>query len=463
MEAIKLDHVICAVNGKILSGNEKSKEIKNVVTDSREKMEQGLFVAIKGENTDGHKYIEGAVKNGAIAVLVSDDPETYLDDIVYIKVENTINGLQDLATWYRQQFNTPVVAITGSVGKTTTKDMISSVLETKYNVLKTKGNLNSEIGAPITLLGLNKSHQIAVIEMGMDHLGQIANISRIVKPDTAVITNIGVAHLEYLKTRENILKAKCEVFESMDENTGLAILNADNDMLPKVNNNFKKVWYGKSEATDIHVENVTIDYTQGIVKAALFANGEEYNLVVPGLSEHLVYAAMSAIAVGLRYGISIQEALQGVLNYTHTKMRMDIYRLQDNILLIDDTYNANPDSMKSLIDTVKKADVQNKILILGDMFELGENSLKLHEEVLQYAIDNGINIISTLGENMQEAAFGVNIKGSGAHIWWHADKDELFKKIDEIVIPNSIVAIKASRGMKFENITEKILEKYVRL
>lgn len=456
MEAIKLGDAIKAVQGTVLSGNIEDKQIQSVATDSRENMPQGLFIAIKGENTDGHKYIESAKSNGAIAALVSDELDEYIDDVVYIKVEDTIKGLQDLATWYRSQFNIPVVAITGSVGKTTTKDMVSSVLERKYNILKTQGNLNSEIGAPMTILGLNKSHEIAVIEMGMDHLRQIASISRIVKPDTAVITNIGVAHLEYLKTRENILKAKCEVFENMDVKTGIAILNKDNDMLSTVNNNFKKVWFGKDKSADIYVENISVDYTDGVVKSDLYVENTKYDLVVPGLSEHLVYSAMSAIAVGLRYNMTVEETLEGVLNYTHTKMRMDIYKLDDNILVIDDTYNANPDSMKSLIDTVKRGNKANKILILGDMFELGENSIKLHKQVLEYGINNGATKIIVTGENMKQAVKEIH---NGVIIAYE-NKEELINYLDKIIEKDSIVALKASRGMKFENITEKILEKY---
>lgn len=455
METIKLQDVVSAVKGDIISGEVGNKVISSVSTDSRTNISQGLFIAIKGENTDGHKYIEGAVNNGAIAALISDELEKYIENVVYIKVEDTIKGLQDLAMWYRTQFAIPVVAITGSVGKTTTKDMISSVLSTKFNVLKTEGNFNSEIGAPLTVLKLNKNHEVAVVEMGMDHLRQIADISKVVKPDTAVITNIGVAHLEYLKTRENILKAKCEVFENLVQD-GVAILNADDDMLVKVDNNFKKVWFGKGNNADIRAKNITVDYTEGVVRAELFVNDSKHDLIIPGLSEHLVYSATSAIAVGLRYNLTIEEALIGVANYTHTKMRMDIYKLKDNILVIDDTYNANPDSMKSLINTVKKADVENKILILGDMFELGENSINLHKEVLEYAINCGITKVVVTGENMKEAASCLNSNVITAFDL----KEILINNLEKIVIPGSIVAIKASRGMKFENITEKILEKY---
>lgn len=455
MENIKIEDVVLAVKGEVISGKLGNKYISSVATDSRENMPNGLFIAIKGENTDGHKYIESAAKNGAIATLVSDDIKEYVDGVVYIKVDDTIKGLQDLASWYRSNFDIPVVAVTGSVGKTTTKDMIASVLRTKYDVLKTEGNFNSEIGAPMTVLKLNHKHDIAVIEMGMDHLRQIAKISEIVKPDTAVITNIGVAHIEYLKTRENILKAKCEVFENIAKD-GVAILNADDHMLVKVDNDFKKIWYGTDINADIRVENVIVDYKEGAVKAELYLQEDKYDLVIPGLSHHLIYSAMSAIAVGLRYNIAMDKILNGVANYTHTKMRMDIYKLQDDILVIDDTYNANPDSMKSLIDTVKKADTENKILILGDMFELGENSINLHVEVLQYAIDNGITKIFVTGDNMKQACY----KLQNVSVIHYETKEDLIQDIEQIVVKNSIIAIKASRGMKFENITKEILEKY---
>jgi len=456
MENIKIEDVVLAVKGKVLSGNIENKYVSSIATDSRTNMPNGLFVAIKGENTDGHKYIESATRNGAVAVLVSDDTQEYIDDVVYIKVDDTIKGLQDLASWYRLKFNIPVVAITGSVGKTTTKDMIASVLEMEYKVLKTEGNFNSEIGAPMTVLRLNNSHEVAVIEMGMDHLRQIAKISEIVKPDTAVITNIGVAHIEYLKTRENILKAKCEVFENLAKD-GVAILNADDDMLVKVDNSFKKIWYGASTNADIRVENVTVDYKEGAVKAELYLQEDKYDLVIPGLSHHLVYSAMSAIAVGLRYNIAMDKILNGVANYTHTKMRMDLYKLQDDVLVIDDTYNANPDSMKSLIDTVKKADTENKILIIGDMLELGDQSIKLHADVLQYALDNGITKIFVTGDNMKLACQMLK----DTNIVQYETKEDLIQDIEQIVVKNSIIAIKASRGMKFENITKEILEKYI--
>ena len=455
MEKIQIQDVVKAVNGEILNGSIENKYISSVATDSRENMNNGLFVAIKGEKTDGHKYIKNAVENGAVSVFISDELDEYLDNVVYIKVKDTIKALQDLATWYRLKFNIPVIAITGSVGKTTTKDMIASVLSQKYKVLKTQGNFNSDIGAPLTILGLNKEHEVAVIEMGMDRAGQIDTISSIVRPSIAVITNIGVAHIEYLGSRENILKAKCEVFKNLSMG-GTAILNADDDMLIKVENDFSKIWYSRNANSDIQAKEVFVDYKEGLVIANVNIQNVEYKLEIPGLSEHLVYAAMSAIAVGMKCNMNIEEILEGIKNYKATKMRMDIYKLDSNSLLIDDTYNANPDSMKSLINTVSKANVSNKIMILGDMFELGENSLKLHMDVLEYALESNIDKIVVTGENMNKAAKRIDDN----RIIAFDNKEEIIQNIAEILCRNSIIAIKASRGMKFENITEKILAKY---
>ena len=455
MEDILIKDIIAEVGGQILSGDINCM-ISSVATDSRTKMLNGLFIAIKGENTDGHKYIQNAVDNGAVAVIVTDDVEEYIDGVVYIKVEDAIQALKALATWYRGLFDIKAVAITGSVGKTTTKDMIASVLKVKYNVLKTEGNFNSEIGAPLTILRLNTSYDIAVIEMGMDHLGQIYNISSIVKPDTAVITNIGVAHIEYLKTRENILKAKCEVFENMTED-GIAVLNMDDDMLQTVDNSIKKVWVGSNENANIRAKDIFVDYKEGVVKAKVIIKGVEYDISVPGLSTHLISSALLAIGVGTRYDMKMEDIIYGIEHYEHTKMRMDIHKLKNDILLIDDTYNANPVSMKSLIDTVSKSEAQEKILIIGDMFELGEDSVKLHQEVLEYAIGNNITSVILTGSNMKEALFSIN-NSSKDKIKYFETKEEIYEFLPNILNKNTIIAVKASRGMKFENITSKILE-----
>ena len=454
MEKVLLKEVVNIVNGKVVAGKELlDKTISSVITDSRRKTENGLFVAIKGENTDGHKYIDMAKENGAIATIISYEQEEYLDDMVYILVKDSLDALKEFATAYRSKFNIPIVAITGSVGKTTTKDMIASVLNEKYNVLKTEGNFNSEIGVPLTALNLMSNHEIAVIELGMDHVGEISGTSKIVKPDTAVYTNIGIAHIEHLKSRENILKAKCEMFENMKENA-LLILNADDDMLVTINNSMEKVWYGKAQASDVKLLNTEVEYNKGVVIANVLIKGEEFTLEIPGLSEHLVYAALPAICVGLKYNVEIKNILEGIKNYTPTKMRMDIKALDNNILLIDDTYNANPTSMKSLIDTISKADKKNKIAILGDMFELGEDSIKLHTEVIQYAVDKDLTNIIVVGNNMEQAVKDVN----NTVVQVFSTKEELYEKLKSIIVPDSIIGIKASRGMKFENIVEKVIE-----
>ncbi len=457
MENVSLLDVVNVTKGKVVGKTTTlASYIKEVVTDSRVKTTNGLFFAIVGENVDGHSYIGMAKENGAVACIISKELNEYLEGIVYILVDDAIEALKELATWYRTKFNIPVVAITGSVGKTTTKEMIASVLSAKYNVLKTEGNLNSEIGAPVTVLRLNSAHEVAVIEMGMDHLGQIYNISKIVKPDTAVISNIGVAHIEYLKTRENILKAKTEVFANMPED-GVAILNADDDMLVTVNNNMDKVWYGYSENANVRAIDTTVDYTEGVVKANVIINNNKYEIKIPGLSKHLVYAALTGIAVGLRYNMTIDEIIKGVESYKGIKMRMDVKKIGDNILLIDDTYNANPVSMKSLIDTVATSDRKCKTIIMGDMYELGDETLNGHKSVIEYAVLQGITHIIVIGEHMEEAYKRLDEKLQ-LKANWYKTKEVFYNHMDRFLIPDSVIAAKASRGMKFENIVSKIIE-----
>lgn len=457
MEKISLVEVIKAINGKVVGkSTATSSYVQTVVTDSRTKTTDGLFFAIIGENTDGHNYIQMAKENGSVAAVISKELEDYDEGITYILVSDTIEALRDLATWYRAKFDIPVVAVTGSVGKTTTKEMIARVLEVKFNVLKTEGNLNSEIGAPLTVLNLNKNHEIAVIEMGMDHLGQIYNISKIVRPDTAVISNIGVAHIEYLKSRENILKAKTEVFENMDE-SGVAILNSDDDMLVTVKNDIKKIWYGLNENADVRAKDVSVDYTEGFVKARLLINDSEYEIKIPGLSKHLVYAALCGISVGLRYNMPVEDIIKGVEGYKGIKMRMDVKKLNNNILVIDDTYNANPVSMKSLIDTVAASDRTVKTVIIGDMYELGEEKLSAHKSVVEHAIDLGISNLIVIGENMKEAFDNLQEKYK-SKVNLYETKESFYENITKYIVPNSVIAVKASRGMKFENIVSKIIE-----
>ncbi len=457
MEKVSLLDVVNETCGKVVGKTTiLNSYVQEVVTDSRVSSTNGLFFAIVGENTDGHNYISMAKENGAVAAVIEKELDNYEEGIVYILVENTLEALKSLATWYRTKFNIPVVAITGSVGKTTTKEMIASVLSVKYNVLKTAGNLNSEIGAPVTVLGLNSAHEIAVIEMGMDHLGQIDSISKIVKPDTAVISNIGVAHIEYLKTRENILKAKTEVFANMPED-GVAILNADDDMLVTITNPIEKVWYGYSETADIKAIDSVVDYTEGVVKAEVLIDGNLYELRIPGLSKHLVYAALTGIAVGLRYNMTIEEIIKGVESYKGFKMRMDVKKVGDNILLIDDTYNANPVSMKSLIDTVAASNRECKTIIMGDMYELGDETLNGHKSCIEYAIEKGITHVIVIGEHMEQAFNSLDEKEQ-LNVNWYKTKEIFYDHIERFLVSDSLIAAKASRGMKFENIVSKIIE-----
>lgn len=457
MEKIALPQVIDVVNGKVVAGNLNSEYIvESVVIDSRIKTRNGLFFALIGDNTDGHEHISMAKENGVVAAVISHELDSYDENIVYILVKDTLKALQELATWYFSKFNVLAVGITGSVGKTTGKEMIASVLSRKYNVLKTEGNFNSEIGVPLTALSLNSSHEIAVIEMGMDHIGEIYNSSKIIKPDTAVITNIGIAHIEHLKTRENIFKAKTEVFQNMKDN-GVVILNKDDDMLVTIDDEMDKIWFGYDELSDIRALTVDVDYTEGIVKAELMINGNKYMVNIPGLSKHLVDAALMGIAVGLRYNMDISDIIKGIESYKGIKMRMNIKKLDNNITLIDDTYNANPVSMKSLINTLSASNKSVKTIIIGDMFELGSESFISHKEVMEYALNKGINNVIAIGQNMKDAygSLDDNIK---QNIKIYDKKEDVYGNLLDYLTPDSVIAVKASRAMKFEDIVNKIIE-----
>lgn len=312
MEAITVKELLAAVHGELLQGDETA-QILGVNTDSRTVKAGEVFVPLVGERFDGHDYIEKAISAGAEGCLCARVPETLLPGKFYIKVPDTLLALKDLAAWYRAQFSIPFVQVTGSVGKTTTKEMIASVLGVKFHTLKTAANYNNEIGTPQTLLGLSRAHQAAVIETGMDRAGQIRYLGEMVKPDIAVITNVGDMHIEYLGSRENILKAKCEIFENLKKD-GLAVLNGDDELLNTVSLPQKTLRCGLSEHCDVRVsevEDLGIDGIRCVVTTAK----ERYALSIPVPGKHMVYSAAMAAAIGEYLGETKEEIERGVAAY----------------------------------------------------------------------------------------------------------------------------------------------------
>ena len=343
MEAITVKELLAAVHGELLQGDETA-QILGVNTDSRTVKAGEVFVPLVGERFDGHDYIEKAISAGAEGCLCARVPETLLPGKFYIKVPDTLLALKDLAAWYRAQFSIPFVQVTGSVGKTTTKEMIASVLDVKFHTLKTAANYNNEIGTPQTLLGLSHAHQAAVIETGMDRAGQIRYLGEMVKPDIAVITNVGDMHIEYLGSRENILKAKCEIFENLKKD-GLAVLNGDDELLNTVSLPQKTLRCGLSEHCDVRVsevEDLGIDGIRCVVTTAK----ERYALSIPVPGKHMVYSAAMAAAIGEYLGETKEEIERGAAAYEPAGSRMHVITFSENRRLLDDCYNAGPQSMR---------------------------------------------------------------------------------------------------------------------
>ena len=321
-------------------------------------------------------------------------PETLLPGKFYIKVPDTLLALKDLAAWYRAQFSIPFVQVTGSVGKTTTKEMIASVLDVKFNKLKTAANYNNEIGTPQTLLGLSHAHQAAVIETGMDRAGQIRYLGEMVKPDIAVITNVGDMHIEYLGSRENILKAKCEIFENLKKD-GLAVLNGDDELLNTVSLPQKTLRCGLSEHCDVRVsevEDLGIDGIRCVVTTAK----ERYALSIPVPGKHMVYSAAMAAAIGEYLGETKEEIERGAAAYEPAGSRMHVITFSENRRLLDDCYNAGPQSMAASL-RVLGASGGKKAAVIGDMAELGELTERAHKEIGELTKELGIDTVMRSG------------------------------------------------------------------
>ena len=355
-------------------------------------------------------------------------------------------------------YDIPVIAITGSVGKTSTKDMVSNVLSKKYNVLKTEGNHNNEIGLPLTVLKL-KDHTAMVVEMGMNSFGEISLLTNIAKPTTTVITNIGTAHIGMLGSRENILKAKLEILEGLQKD-GTVVINNDNDLLHKWYEDNKEKYkiytYGISKKSKFNATNIKLEEDRSSFELV----GKEENILinVPVAGEHFIYNSLCAISIGHIYNIPLEKIKDAILNLELTKKRMDILNKANGVKIINDCYNASYESMKAAIECLAKMDSPRKIAVLGDMFELGEYSESLHRKVGAEVAKNNIDILITIGENSKNIASEANIKGlDKKYIFELENTTEAIEKLKELLKPNDVILIKASNGMHLDVIAENII------
>ena len=456
MQTITLAQLVQATKGTLLGeGYDPEAVITGVESDNRVVKEGDIFLAFVGENTDGHRFVKAALEAGAAGAVVSRKPEEVVPGKFYVLVEDTILALGELAHWYRQQFAIPVVGITGSVGKTTTKDMIASVLSEKYETLKTQGNFNNNIGLPKTLLNLSDATQIAVIEMGMNHLKEIEYLTKIAAPAAAAITNVGDAHIGNLGSKENIFKAKSEIFEGLQED-GLAVLNGDDPYLlhlqedPDKKERFRLVYVGESEGCEWRAIDIQEDKEESMSFTAVTPIGT-FPVVVPALGHHMIYPALTAAAIGAEYGLTIAEIQNGIAHYVPTKMRMETLRLANGIVIFNDTYNANPQSMKAGLSSLMHMKTARHIAVLGDMKELGAAQEALHREVGAYAAGLAVDTLITVGDAAAFLAEEARVKGL-ADVRCCSTKEEARAQIEALAGPDTAWLFKASRAMAFEEL-----------
>lgn len=486
------------VCGGIYHGSDiyRQKEISSITTDSRKVQDNCMFVAIKGERSDGHDYISSCLDNGALCCISEKELEG--EDRPYIQVQSSLQALKALAKYYREQLDIKVVGITGSVGKTSTKEAIASVLSQKYKVLKTLGNFNNGIGLPLTVFRLREDDEVAVLEMGISNFGEMNCLSEIAKPDVCIITNIGLCHLENLKSRDGILEEKSHIFDAMSEN-GTIILNGDDDKLADIKevNGKKPVFFGFDSKNDIYADNIVSHGLAGMsavihgLSAGSFddnndtddeavgsesenaqsVNTEALEITIPVAGQHMVANAMAAAAAGRALGLTLEQIKNGIAAYETITGRNHIIRT-DNFVILDDCYNANPVSMKASIDILSETDGR-KVCILGDMFELGENEKQLHYEVGTYLAGKSIDVLITVGELAENIAKGAKAEfdkktaetqnavcednsACSCEIFSFATKQDLINELSTILRHKDNILVKASHGMEFPVIIEAI-------
>lgn len=438
--------ICAAVGGTLLQ--DSGAPVTGVTTDSRAVQPGQLFIPLVGERFDGHAYISKALEGGAAGCLTAAAPETLLPGKLYIQVADTRLALKALASWYRNKFDLPVVQVTGSAGKTTTKEMIASVLSQRYNTLRTEGNFNNDIGAPLTLLRLMPEHQAAVIETGMNHFGEIRYLGEMVRPDIAVITNVGDAHIENLgNTRQGILRAKCEIFENLTPE-GVAVLNGDDELLNTVTLPQTILRCGVDDGCGVRVTDIDDRGLEGVA-CTVTIEGEHYRLTTSAPGRYMIYPMAMAAAIGRRLGLTGEEIAAGVAAYTTVGSRMHLIRLPGERLVIDDCYNANPQSMAEGLRMLAASPAQHRVAVLGDMGELGQLTAQAHRDMGALTHRLGLTAVA-VGEKMHA------LTETDPQAQWFATVEEAMPAIRQLFTPGTAVLVKASHAMHFESIVKEL-------
>lgn len=451
---ITVKDIINVTKGKLIYGNE-NEICENFSRNTKEVKQGDIYIGFKGEIYDGGVFYEEAFSNGAKGCIINEIEGLKLKEVenkFIIQVEDTVKAIGQIARYKREKYNIPVIAVTGSVGKTSTKDIIASVVSQKYKTLKTQANLNNHIGMPLTILSL-KDHEALVVEMGMNHFGELSYLTNIAKPTIAVITNVGTAHIGNLGSRENILKAKLEILEGLPKD-GVVIINNDNDLLHKwqlENKKYNVITYGINNNSKYAAKE--IKYTTTGSEYQL--NGKE-SIKVPVGGEAFVYNSLAAISVGELLNIPIEKIQVGIKNFELTKMRLDVQKSSKGYTIINDCYNANYDSMKSAIEYLNSSKGNRKIAVLGDMLELGEFSQELHKKVGEEVAKNKIDILITVGKEANNIAETAKKNGINT-TYMFENNQKAITKLKEILEPKDVVLVKASNSMNFKEIVSNIL------
>lgn len=450
LKNMTLENIAKACNGEYFGEESlKSECITGAEKDSRLIEDGFLYIPFVGARVDGHDFINQVFDKGALCTLSEKDLANVKGP--YIKVESTAQALKDIAEFYREQLDCKIIGITGSVGKTSTKEIIASVLEEKFHVLKTEGNYNNEIGMPLTILKIRDYHDIAVIEMGISDFEEMHRLAKVSKPDVCVITNIGTCHLENLGDRDGVFKAKTEIFDYAKENC-FVVLNGDDDKLINIKevNGSTPIFFGIETEQNVCVEKYQTVGVKG-TEATIRYFDKTFDTVIPIPGYHMLYNAMAATCIGVHFGMTLEEIDAGIRKLKAIGGRNNIFDAK-GMTIIDDCYNANPMSMKASLQVLCSAEGR-KVAILGDMFELGASEVDMHRQVGETAKSLGIDVVVCIGE-LAKNIYNAACEGNSSALYFKT-KEEFFKEMDSILEKGDTILIKASNGMKFKEIVEK--------
>ena len=454
MKKLTMKQIETGTGGRIICGDENL-IVEKICTDSRKAENGDLFFALIGDNHDAHKYLPQVAESGCCCAVIS-DKEQCPEGMTAVLVEDTTKALQQLSSWYLKQLDIKKIAVTGSTGKTSTRDLTYYVCSEKFKTQKNVGNLNNHLGVPMTILSFDEDVEVGILEMGMDKFGEIDLLADIARPDIGLITNIGMSHIENLGSRDGIFQAKMELTHYFDESNVLIVARDDEYLNEeKIDGSYRLVTAGCDGNSNYIISHIDDFGAEGI-QFNLEHNGQmqRFRLPVPG--RHNAFNAALAVAAGAELGISMEEAARGLAKTQLTDKRLTV-RGKNGIKIIDDTYNASPDSMKAAIDVLMKTRGIRNVAILGDMFELGEGSKVQHELVGRYAAQQNVELLVAIGEDSAEMARGAGEAGL-ENVLYFKDKNAFFEEMDSIIETGDVILLKGSRGMEMDKIVKKIME-----